>query len=230
MIASDTKNDKPTRSELARIRQIRAVLPQWYLESGRNFPWRSETASGFERIVCEILLQQTTAIAVAAFYPDFFGRYSCWEDLADAETDELENTLRPIGLWRRRAKSLKRLGKQVSKLAGKLPVGHRELQELPAVGPYVASAIQLFAQGRSAPLLDAGFARVVERSIRTRRLADIRCDPFLWHTAVLLIDSDAPIYSNWALLDIAGMYCRPREPRCNECPIANYCRYGRALG
>jgi A/G-specific adenine glycosylase len=67
-------------------------------------------------------------------------------------------------------------------------------------------------------------ARVIERVIKPRRLADIRHDPWLQAAASWFVRSTA-IEANWAMLDFAGKVCRSRNPLCKDCPVARTCSY-----
>ena len=71
-------------------------------------------------------------------------------------------------------------------------------------------------------------ARVLERFLRRRRLADIRLDPWLQEAASLLVACDQATEVNWACLDLAATVCQAKRPRCQQCSVAEVCNYGRA--
>lgn len=215
--------DRVTRGEKAKLSRLRTSLLGWYRDNGRHFPWRYPTASIFERICVEVLLQRTRAETVAAIYPGFFNRFRDWDSIAAAPSDEIESVLRPIGLWRRRARSLKRLASYASKRGGAFPANVDELSRIPAVGQYVRNAILLFQHGESLPLVDVNMARVLERFLRPRRLSDIRYDPWLQAAAHWLVRGEQAIEVNWACLDFASVVCDARAPRCSSCPFYSRC-------
>src|SRR5690606_16413449 len=97
----------------------------------------------------------------------------------------------------------------------------------PAVGQYVSNAISMFQHGRATPLLDVNMARVIERYLRPRRLADIRHDPWLQQAAHWLVKSASPERVNWAVLDFAALVCEARNPACASCPVNARCNYAR---
>ncbi len=92
----------------ARVDWLREGLLGWFERFGRCFPWREPGRSAYEVTVAEILLQRTTAAQVAQVYPDFLRRYPAWDSLARATPAELEGVLRPLGLWRQKARALPR--------------------------------------------------------------------------------------------------------------------------
>ncbi|HEY0598287.1 hypothetical protein [Sphingopyxis sp.] len=217
--------DPLTRGEKRKLTRLRSDLLDWAKENGRTFPWRFADASTYERIVVEVLLQRTTASAVASFYPAFVDRFSSWESLAAASADELEIFLKPLGLWRRRAASLLGLARYAAAVSGEFPRGAASHAEIPAVGQYVSNAISMFQHGEATPLLDVNMARVIERFVRPRKLADIRYDPWLQAAAHWLVRGESPERVNWSVLDFAALICKARTPLCHSCPVSSRCRY-----
>lgn len=214
--------DRPT---LDKARWCRRRLLAWYEQHGRQFPWRSPHAGVYQQVVAEVLLQRTQASTVGRFFDAFFERFSSWDDINSAPDEQLESVLRPIGLWRRRAIALKALAGEMVARGGHFPDSRGELETLPAVGQYVASAVLVFAQGRPEPLLDSNMARVLDRVFEPRRLVDIRYDPRLQGLARLLVRSREPARINWAILDLAARYCGSRSPACEECPLRTRCNF-----
>lgn len=121
--------------------QVVAALVDWYEEHGRHLPWRSSGAfHPWQVLVIEILLQQTQAPRVAAFIPAFFDRYPTLSRLRACGESAIAEALRPLGLHRRRAARLCALAVRLEELGGRVPRHRAELEALPGVGEYVASA------------------------------------------------------------------------------------------
>jgi len=217
----------PDEIDAARLRLFRKRVLGWAKENGRQFPWRRAGEPLYRLVVTEALLQQTRAETVASVYDQLFAKYPDWELLASAELDELTELLRRTGLWRRRPAKLIAFAQRVTELGGQPPKTREELEELPCVGQYVASAALLFQGVSNEPLLDAGMARILERFFGPRKLADIRYDPYLQALARNAIDCDESVDMNWAILDLSALVCRPRAPKCEICPIREFCRYRR---
>lgn len=218
-----------TRSEKVRITRFRSKLLDWFTENGRDFPWRSPVATTYEKICVEVLLQRTRAETVAGLYHVFFDRYRDWDALAKAPIEEMQNTLKPIGLWKRRATSIKALATYAARRDGIFPSERTELAKVPAVGQYVANAILLFQHGVPSPLVDINMARVLERYLRPRKLADIRHDPWLQEAAYWLVTCSEPVRVNWAMLDFAALTCRARNPSCHSCGFQSRCNFAPKL-
>ncbi|WP_317963148.1 HhH-GDP family DNA glycosylase [Phaeobacter italicus] len=217
-----------TRSEKLRITRARGILVAWFADHGRVFPWRSSSASTFEKICVEVLLQRTRAETVARMYHAFFQRYTGWEQIAGADREELETFLKPIGLWKRRAASIQGLAVYATAREGVFPNDVREHANIPGVGQYVSNAILLFQHGEARPLLDVNMARVLERIVRPRSLADIRYDPWLQEAAAWLVKYERPEVVNWAVLDYAAAMCTARSPSCDRCRLRRCCSWSHA--
>jgi A/G-specific adenine glycosylase len=210
-----------------RIASMRVHLLRWYRSHGRSFIWRDNEASMYLRIVSEVLLQRTRAPVVDSMLSSFQSTFPSWKALGSARRAELEKVLRPLGLWRRRAATLIQLGRQMPHRLRSLPRERAELEAMPGVGQYVASAILLFVHGNPEPLLDTNMARVLERCFGRRRLADIRHDPYLQDLARRIVAGSDPIRINWAILDLGALVCTPRSPRCRDCPLRRQCQFYR---
>ncbi|WP_135503063.1 hypothetical protein [Roseovarius aestuariivivens] len=214
--------ERLSTGEKRKISLLRSDLLDWFAVNGRDLPWRRPAASEFERICVEVLLQRTRAETVAAIYPSFFGTFGCWSDIAGTPLTVLEDHLKPIGLWRRRAMSLSGLATYAAERNGKFPRDPRILGQAPGVGQYVMNAVLLFQHGQEMPLIDVNMARVLERYVRPRALADIRYDPWLQAASHWLVRRH-PIETNWATLDFASAICKAQTPICNSCLVRSRC-------
>ena len=164
---------------------------------------------------------------MSRFYASFLGEYPSWESLSRATENDLRELLKPIGLWRRRARMLIGLSRAVVELDCQLPSTREELEQLPGISQYMASAVLLLCYDRKEPLLDVNMARILERVYGARELVDIRYDPLLQEIARSTVEVDDPIAVNWAALDLAATTCLRGVPRCFECPLADMCRFAK---
>src|SRR2546421_1649029 len=142
---------------------VRKRLLSWFARDGRSFPWREAGRTPYEVVVAEILLQRTTAAGVARTYAGFVERFPSWVALAQSPLGELENTLRLFGLWRRKAQAFQHLAQSIEANGGVVPRTRRELERLPGIGPYTASAVLAIVYGQAEALLDVNMARLLSR-------------------------------------------------------------------
>jgi len=220
------KSGHNRRNEL-KIAEFQACIIDWYNINGRHFLWRKKSISNYQKIIVEALLQRTRAETVATFFPSFIQAFPSWTALASATETDLQQFLKPIGLWRRRAVTLIAFSQAMAIRRGRFPRTREEIESLPSVGQYIANAILLFCHGEPEPLLDAGMARVLERVFGERKMADIRYDPYLQELAHEIVSIPNPQMINWAILDLASLICRPRNPKCPVCPLNKICRYAK---
>ena len=210
-----------------RVSWLRNQLLSWFQSNRRAFPWRQPGISRYQVIVAEILLQRTPATRASPVYNQFTLTFPDWLSLSAATIEDLQAILKPLGIWRRRAVVLLSLAKRVQDCSGNVPSSRQELESLPGVGQYVASAVRL-SLGYSEPLLDVNMARVLERVFGPRKLSDIRYDPYLQTLARQTVASAKPGESlriNWAILDLGATICRHHSPLCSQCPLDPACRH-----
>lgn len=207
------------------IPYFREKLYQWYDENGRHFPWRNKSISNYQKVVSEVLLQRTKAETVAKFYPSFIKKYPNWKTIASDSIDDLEKTLKPIGLYKQRANRLHSLAKEMTKRNGRVPYDREELEKIPMVGQYIANATMSVVHDEPYPLLDVNMSRVLERFFEKRKLADIRYDPYLQELAHEVVSVEDSKILNWAILDFAATVCKARTPNCYACLLKEKCTF-----
>tara|TARA_B100000579_G_C22232199_1_gene576601 strand:+ start:127 stop:558 length:432 start_codon:yes stop_codon:yes gene_type:complete len=92
-------------------------------------------------LVACILHNQTSRKQVDKIYPELFSRYPDAESMSNAEVESLAELLRPLGLYNRRAKSLKKFSHQFDNFSWKKP------SELHACGKYADECYEVFCAG-----------------------------------------------------------------------------------
>jgi len=212
-----------------RISWLRRRLLSWFARNGRSFPWREPGRVPYEVVVTEILLQRTTATGVARAYPGFVDRYPSWASLEQAPLEDLENALRPLGLWRQKALAFQQLALSIEGRGGVVPRSRTELERLPGIGPSTASAVLAIVYGRAEPLLDVNMARLLERFLGLSERAEESPKRTLHALALRLVCGKRSLVVNWAALDFGALVCRARHPLCPECALRTKCQFVRSL-
>jgi A/G-specific adenine glycosylase len=206
-----------------KVKLFQQEIKRWYGLHGRHFPWREPGLSSFHIVLAELLLQRTRAESVAGVYPGLLERLTDWADIQRADVQRLAELLEPLGLTRSRVGTLKALATVMVKRRGEFPATRYELEELPGIGQYMASAVLVTLYGAQEPLLDTNMARVLERYFGPRRRVDIRDDPYLQGLARKILPATSALEFNWAILDFAARTCKLRNPLCEQCPLATNC-------
>ncbi len=207
------------------IVELQGKLLQWYYTNGRKFPWRNKGLSNYQLVIAETLLQRTKAETVSKFFLKFIQEFPSWQSLANAEQDVIEEYLKPIGLYRQRAKRLKLLAIEMVRRNGRLPKDRVELESIPFLGQYIANAIELIIFNEPSPLIDVNMSRVLERYFGERKMADIRYDPYLQELSYKVVNHSNAKEINWAILDFAALVCKSQKPLCEICFLKSKCNF-----
>jgi A/G-specific adenine glycosylase len=214
---------------VARLLWLRRRLLLWFARNGRSFRWRELGTTPYQVIVAEILLQRTTAAAVARAYSGFVERFPSWAALAQATLDDLEHALRPLGLWRLKALAFQQLAQAIEANGGVVPRTRKELERLRGIGPYTAGAVLAIVYGRAEPLLDVNMARLLGRFLGLSGQSGAGSGQSLNASALRLVSGKRSLEVNWAVLDFGALVCRARRPLCQGCPLRTRCQYAGSL-
>ncbi|MGH7551294.1 MAG: A/G-specific adenine glycosylase [Gemmatimonadota bacterium] len=202
----------------SRVAAIRRRLLDHYDRERRDLPWRGET-DPYRVWVSEVILQQTRVETAIPFYRSWLERFPTLEALAASDPEGVMAAWSGLGYYRR-ARHLHRAALMVrDQLGGELPTEANLLQELPGIGPYTAGALASIAFGRREPAVDGNARRVLSRLFDLERPSATG----LRRLAGALVPPDRPGDFNQALMELGATVCRPRRPRCAECPLARLC-------
>ncbi len=205
------------------LRRFRQSLKRWHAQHGRDLPWRN-CRDPYKVWISEIMLQQTTVVAVKPYYERFLEPFQDVATLAAANEEEVLRLWEGLGYYSR-ARNLHRAARAIVERGGAFPETVEELLQLPGIGRYTAGAIVSFAFDRPAPIVEANTLRLYSR------LLGYRDDPrstvgqrLLWSFAEKLVPTKAAGEFNQALTDLGATVCTPTDPRCDDCPVAACCR------
>lgn len=222
-----TQRRRFQRSRPVHVASFRKKLISWWSLHGRDFPWR-RTRDPYRVLIAEVLLHRTRASQVAPLYLEFTRRFHCWQDVASASLPDLRHLLKPLGLnWR--VELLHHMAKDiVGRFQGRTPRAREELESLPGVGHYKATAVRCFAYGEPDVLLDTNTVRVLSRLRGLKQTDASRRSQLYRQEMARLLDRGRAREFNLGLLDLAALLCRPSNPDCWACPVRNHCVYGQS--
>jgi A/G-specific adenine glycosylase len=187
------------------IHDFRERVYAFFAEHGRPFPWR-DPRDPYEILVSEVMLQQTQADRVVPYYNRFLDRYPDITALSRARLATILKLWQGLG-YNRRAKLLHDCAKYVTKhLDGQLPTDQHELEQLPGIGPYTASAIAAFAGNRPAMVIETNIRSVFIHEFFGDRegITDAEIIPLIEQT----VDADSPRQWYSALMDYGAFLKR----------------------
>ena len=212
------------------VAEVRKKLGDWYAHSARDLPWR-ESRDPYRILVSEMMLVQTTVVAVIPYFERFLNRFPDVAALAAADEAEVVKAWEGLGYYRR-ARQLHQAAARtiVSEHAGAVPDDPAAVLALPGVGRYIAGAILSFAFDRPEPILEANSQRVLARLWPSAKISSSRRSASGsgkpqggWSRP-----ENAGAF-NQALMDLGALVCTPREPACLICPVSRLCQ-ARQLG
>ena len=201
------------------INGIRRKVVKWEKENWTPYPWRVNRIP-YKVLIAELLLKRTTRQAVAREFPKFIQKFPDFNAIYAAPMEEVEEAFKHLGLYKQRAKQLKQLAEVIiRKYQGKIPDRWEDLVALPGIGIYLAGAILSFGYGKKAPVLDSNVIRLLMRltGIKAKRHEDYL--RILWK----LVPDEEHDYFNYGLIDLGALVCHYKRPKCNTCPLKEFC-------
>ena len=94
-------------------------------------------SDGWKMLTCCMLLNLTNRKQVDTIRDELFSKYPTPEDMMNANQSELAELLKPLGLYNRRAKSLKKMSEGYVK-------GFKSVDELYGIGQYAKDSWEIF--------------------------------------------------------------------------------------
>jgi len=205
---------------------IAPSLLAWYDRHARILPWRSapNTAAPdpYRVWLSEVMLQQTSTVAVKPYFEAFTARWPTVQALAAAADSDLMAAWAGLGYYARARNLLACARAVASEHKGVFPDTEAGLLTLPGIGRYTAAAVAAIAFGRRAVVVDGNVERVVSRlfAVETPLPA---AKPMLYDLAASITPDDRAGDFAQAMMDLGATICTPRSPACAICPIRPQC-------
>lgn len=174
----------------------------------------------FTLLVATVLSAQTTDVRVNQVTPHLFSKWRTPSALAAADLEEVEETLRPLGMFRRKARAIVDLANRVSEDHGnEVPGTRQELVALPGVGRKTANVVLGNWFGAQEISVDTHVARVTWRLGWVNSKNPVVIERQLWE---LLPDADWTKLSH-RLIYHGRIVCHARKPDCDACVLVSLC-------
>lgn len=136
------------------------ILFEYFSDAGPELNFKNE----FELLVAVMLSAQTTDVRVNIVTETLFKKYPTPESIVAADLKDIENEIKTIGLYRNKAKNLKRLCEiLVEKHNSIVPANREDLEALPGVGRKTANVVLSTAFDIPAIAVDTHVHRTANR-------------------------------------------------------------------
>jgi len=204
----------------SRIKKILGILESTYPGVKTALGHRNP----LELMIATILSAQCTDERVNRVTKTLFQKLRTAKDFVEAPLSDLEETVRPTGFYRNKAKSIKGCCEAlVEKHAGKVPDNMEDLVQLPGIGRKTANVILGSAFGIPGIVVDTHVKRLSQRIGLTKEVDPVRIEFDL----MALIPKKNWIDFSHQLIWHGRALCKARKPNCPACPLRDLCNYGR---
>ena len=181
----------------------------------------------FQLVVAVMLSAQCTDERVNKTTPKLFSRCKTIEDFANIDIEELEKIIHPCGFYKNKAKNIKLCSKQVlENFGGIVPHTMKELTSLAGVGRKSANVIMLEAFGIAEGIaVDTHAKRISNLTGLSNKKEPEKIEQDL----IKIFPKDSLKDINHLLVFHGRNTCIARHPKCDICPINNFCKYYKNL-
>lgn len=209
------------KEKQARILQIAEKLAELYPDALCALEWEQ---APWKLLIMGRLSAQCTDARVNIVCRELFARFPTPADLANGDIAEIENIVRPCGLYRVKAQNIKdACALLVNEYGGVIPDSMEELLKFPGVGRKVANLLLGDLYHKGGTVADTHCIRICGRfgmypesekdPVKVERNMDALLPP--------LIRSDFC----HRIVQFGRDVCSARSPRCGECPVAELCEH-----
>lgn len=214
-------------AESAELAPLADILGPWFTESARTLPWRHPGRSPWSVLVSEVMLQQTPVSRVLPVYEQWLRRWPTPATLAADSAGEAVRLWGKLG-YPRRALRLHACAVTITaQHGGVVPDSLAELLSLPGVGEYTARAVQAFAYGKRAAVVDTNVRRVLARAVAGQAQAGPPAtarDLAAMEAVLPEGDAEAALFCA-AMMELGAVVCRAAAPSCGSCPVLASCAW-----
>ncbi len=172
----------------------------------------------------EVILQQTRVDQGLDYYRRFVEKYPNVRSLAAATEDEILKLWQGLGYYSRARNMHQAARTIVEEYNSVFPSDYQSLIRLKGIGPYTAAAVASIAFGEPVPVIDGNVMRVVSRWFAIEEPVNTAAGKNAIAAALdQIIDKKQPGKFNQALMEFGALFCKPRNPDCENCIFAAQC-------
>ena len=193
--------------------------------------WRNPLPA-IDELVSTILSQSTSDINRDKGFNALRARFDTWEDVRDAETAVIVETIRPAGLANQKGPRIQNVLRQITELRGELKIdflkeysprdARQWLEQFKGIGPKTASIILQFSLGLPAFPVDTHVHRLSGRiGLRPEKMNAEKAHDHL----EALLPPETYYDAHLNIIRLGREICQARKPKCADCPLQDLCDY-----
>ena len=178
----------------------------------------------FELLVAVILSAQCTDVRVNIVTSEMYKHVNTPEEFAQLPLEKIEEMIKSTGFYRNKAKNIKLCSQQLlEEYGGNIPQEMEKLVKLAGVGRKTANVVRGEIWGLADGItVDTHVKRLTNLIGLTKNDDPIKIEQDL----MKIVPKDSWIdFSHYLILQGRDK-CIARRPKCNECEILEFCKYG----
>jgi endonuclease-3 len=200
--------------------QILKILKDVYGETGTALKFMNH----FQLLVSTMLAAQSTDKQVNKITHQLYRDYPDVKSFSQLSLEELENRIKSVGLYRNKAKNILTTARMLQEeFNAEVPRTREELMKLPGVGRKTANVVLSVGFDYDAIAVDTHVFRV------SNRIGLAEANNVEKTEQQLMTNIPQEQWSNahhW-LIWHGRKVCRAQNPRCDICPVSEYCLFYR---
>ncbi len=205
--------EKLDRQDVARVLEL---LAETYPDAGCALHF----SSTYQLLVAVALSAQTTDKKVNQVTETLFEFCPTAAEMAEFDEEELQQILKPIGMYKSKAKNTIAMSRiLLEKYGGEVPDDQKLLEELPGVGRKTANVVLSVGFGHPRIAVDTHVFRVANRIGLVDEPDVLKTETALMETIPKKLWTD----THHRLIWHGRMLCQARSPKCSECPVDEVC-------
>lgn len=174
----------------------------------------------WQLLIAIMLSAQSTDKQVDETLPDLWERFPSIEAVAQAPAGEVENAIKSIGLYKVKARNMKKCCEKLWKEYGKkVPVSIEELVDLPGVGRKTATLFLADAYGIPGVTVDTHVFRISRRIGWAEGKNPVQVEKELMKA----LPEEHWNRINFQLIYHGRSICTARKARCEKCVLEQWC-------
>ncbi len=175
----------------------------------------------WQLLIAVILSAQCTDARVNIVTKDLFVKYPTLEDFANADLKELERDIHSTGFYHNKAKNIISCAKTlVEKHNGEVPRSIEELTALAGVGRKTANVIRGNIYNDPSVVVDTHVKRISKKLGFTKEDDPVKIE----YDLMKALPKDHWILYNIQIITLGRTICTARNPKCEECFLADLCK------
>ncbi|MGH9877458.1 MAG: endonuclease III domain-containing protein [Nitrososphaerales archaeon] len=187
---------------------------------------QEESGDPLQILIGTILSARTRDENTTVAVRNLFTKYKTAEQLANANTKQIEKLIKSTGFYRIKAKRIKDVANMlIEEYAGRVPDNIDELLSLPGVGRKTANCVLVYAFNKPAVPVDTHVHRISNRL----GLVETKTPEQTELELTSKIDKKYWTKINDTFVMFGQNICRPVGPLCEPCLLKRSCKYYRRL-